>query len=380
MRVITILFGGNSMKRIIFAAALGFLTALLYAQNTSTEDDFEIRQNTRGTITVTGYKGTSKHVVIPASIEGVAVTEIAEEAFRQKAITSVIIPDSITTIGDLAFFDSHLTSVIIPDSVTTIGASAFAGDYSIGNRSYTGRLTSVTISSNITTIADRTFAGNQLTSVTIPNKVTAIGNDAFNGNQLTSVIIPGSVTTIGNNAFNGNQLTSVTIGSKVTTIGFGAFANNQLTSVIIPESVTTFVESHGFSDVGAFANNRLTSIIIPKSVVDIGNKTFANNQLTSVTIHNSAVTFWQLTSPSPPVFSFGETAFGGSSGDGPFINNPITTITLPANVDFRTRDYRFNSKSRDTRDIFPNSFSAFYESQGKKAGTYTWSGRIWKVE
>jgi hypothetical protein len=44
----------------------------------------------------------------------------------------------------------------------------------------------------------------------------------------------------------------------------------------------------------------------------------------------------------------------------------VSTITIPANANYA--------------DMFPNNFAEFYQSQGKKAGTYTWSGRLWKVE
>ena len=326
----------------------------------SSEDDFDIRQNAQGTITITGYHGTATRIVIPATIEGVKVTEIAAGVFEYYprlnrpdniAITSVIIPDSVTTIGEGAFLNSHLTSLTIPDSVKTIGVRAFSSN----------QLTSVTISNSITTIANGTFAGNQLTNVTIPDSVTSIGDDAFNGNKLTGVVIPNRVTTIGNDAFNNNQLTSVTIGNRVTTIGFGAFANNQLTGVIIPNSVTTFADHTQVGQDGAFAKNRLTSIIIPNSVTYIGHGTFANNQLTSVTISSSATTFG-----------------GGGAYDKVFAGNPITSITLPANLDLKSRQYGKPTNNID--DVFPNNFGTFYESQGKKAGTYTWSGRLWKIE
>jgi hypothetical protein len=73
--------------------------------------------------------------------------------------------------------------------------------------------------------------------------------------------------------------------------------------------------------------------------------------LTSVAVSNSA------------------TAFMGSGTESAFANNPITSITLPANANLK-----------GNADVFSNSFEAFYESQGKKAGTYIWSGRIWRVE
>jgi hypothetical protein len=72
-------------------------------------------------------------------------------------------------------------------------------------------LTTVTIPNSVTRINYRAFANNQLTSVTIPNSVREIGNRAFSNNLLRNVTIPNSVNYIAVKAFaNNNQLTSVT--------------------------------------------------------------------------------------------------------------------------------------------------------------------------
>ena len=95
-------------------------------------------------------------------------------SFRNQAVISYIIPDSVTSIGDRAFSGcSFLFGIVIPSSVTSIG--------------------------------DRTFCGcSFLTEVDIPDSVTSIGNGAFyDCNSLRSVVIPDSVTSIGERAFSG---------------------------------------------------------------------------------------------------------------------------------------------------------------------------------
>ncbi|MEI8369477.1 MAG: leucine-rich repeat protein, partial [Planctomycetia bacterium] len=53
---------------------------------------------------ITGYTGTAAEIIIPASIEGVAVKEIADSAFANHTeIKSVSIPSSVTRIGSNAF-------------------------------------------------------------------------------------------------------------------------------------------------------------------------------------------------------------------------------------------------------------------------------------
>ena len=93
-------------------------------------------------------------------------------SFRNQAVISYIIPDSVTSIGDRAFCCcSFLFGIVIPNSVTSIG--------------------------------DRTFCGcSFLSEVDIPDSVTSIGNGAFyDCSSLRSVVIPDSVTSIGERAF-----------------------------------------------------------------------------------------------------------------------------------------------------------------------------------
>ena len=131
-----------------------------------------------GTGTIAGYK-CGGNAVIPASIEGVAVTHIGNNAFSQRRLNSVYIPNSVTYIGYEAFRNSNLSTVTIPDSVTYIGYGAFAKN----------SLTSVYIGDSVRYIEDFAFQYNHLTSVYIPDSVTYIGRGAFTRNSLTSVSI-----------------------------------------------------------------------------------------------------------------------------------------------------------------------------------------------
>jgi len=199
-----------------------------------------------GVILFKWYNSETTAVDMQSDPELKNVTIIANEAFRNRSLKSIVLPNNLTKIGNYAFADNQLTSVTIPNRVTSIGQSA--------------------------------FESNQLTSVTIPNSVTSIGQSAFESNQLTSVTIPNRVTSIGQSAFSSNKLTSVTIPNSVTSIGQSAFYFNKLTSVTIPNSVTSIGQS-------AFSSNKLTSVTIPNSVTSIGEYAFANNNFTSVTIH-----------------------------------------------------------------------------------------------
>ena len=167
------------------------------------------------------------------------VTIIANEAFRNRSLKSIVLPNNLTKIGNNAFTDNQLTSVTIPNRVTSIGDYAFSSN----------ELTSVTIHSSVTSIGQRAFESNRLTSVTIPNSVTSIGKRAFANNNLTSVTIPNSVTSIGGDAFRYNNLTSVTIHAvnPPTVDGGDIFGYDSYLKIYVPaQSVNAYKRAEGW--------------------------------------------------------------------------------------------------------------------------------------
>ena len=119
----------------------------------------------------------TKHVVIPIDRDE---TIISINAFKNKGLTSVMIPQSVTIIEDFAFANNELSSVIIPDSVTRIGDFAF----------HSNKLTRVTIGKKVTRIGANAFQYNDLTHVEIPESVTYIGHGAFQYNDFIKVKLP----------------------------------------------------------------------------------------------------------------------------------------------------------------------------------------------
>ena len=238
---------------------------------------------------VIAYLGTAKKVNIASTYNDVPVTSIYDNVFKNTAITTVIIPDSITSIGNWAFKNcSSLTEIVIPDSVTSIGNFAFEGCSS---------LKSVVIGDGVTWICIGAFEGcSSLTSVVIPDSVTSIDDDAFNGcSSLTSVVIPDGVTNIGCAVFSGcSSLTSIAVdvdnkyykdidGNLYTKDGKG------LIQYAIGKSATAFTISDSVTWIctGAFVGcSSLTKIVIPDSVTNIDSEVFYN--CSSLTIYCEA--------------------------------------------------------------------------------------------
>ncbi len=273
---------------------------------TTKEECFSFNKTTN---TITGYlcyEGnednleTTTDIVIPSSIDGVEVKKIGYMAFRQKGLTSVIIPDTVTDIDQYAFTSNNMVRVVIPSKVINIGNNAFNMN----------KLSSVVLNSNLKTIGNYSFANNKLTSIEIPDGVTTIGNGAFYKNSIISIKIPSSVTTIGSYPFSTSSLTNIyvdkdnpnytngnnndtiievstkkliqgtkntVIPSDVKIIGDGAFGSIGRGAIEIPDGVTKIEKS-------AFMYSSLNSIKIPDSVTEIEPNAFYYSMLGSVTL------------------------------------------------------------------------------------------------
>jgi hypothetical protein len=79
-------------------------------------------------VTIHEYLGGAKAVVLPSTVNGYPVTTIADNAFKNSDVTSVVIPATVTDIGWFAFYGCvSLRSVTVPASVTVIHYAAFDG-------------------------------------------------------------------------------------------------------------------------------------------------------------------------------------------------------------------------------------------------------------
>jgi hypothetical protein len=185
-----------------------------YTFSRSTSGEFEIVVF-NGAVEIIGYNGAGNtHLVIPDKINNLPVTAIGSNAFEDKKLTGVTIPNSITIIGYEAFSHNKLYNITLPNTLTVIGTCAF---------SFCG-LGNVTIPESVKILGG--FDNNHMTSIIIPNSVITILPGAFSGNYyLTNIVIPSNEVTIGERAFGerGDNGIDLTIYFKVYGLHSGVY-------------------------------------------------------------------------------------------------------------------------------------------------------------
>src|SRR5690625_1628555 len=248
------------------------------ASVTVTVSTYAWEDNTDG-VTITGYHGNETNLTIPNSLDGKGVTVIGEEAFKQKSLTSVTLPNTVKEIEEQAFYFNELTAINIPENVETIGTWAFR----------TNEIESLTIPANVKNIGRDSFGYNKIDHLTIQNGLESIGNFAFSNNEITSATIPESVKTIQLDPFYNNSLETIEVAAgnqHFKSINNKALYTSDGKKLI---SGTNSGEIAGETEIigtSAFSGRNLNEVVIPESVTTIRSEAFMDNDLKKITFNN----------------------------------------------------------------------------------------------
>jgi hypothetical protein len=147
-------------------------------------DKFQIRQNGEFSITIRGYSGSARSLIIPAKINDISVTVIDKRAFKFSGLFHIQLPPTIECIEEEAFAKNNLEEVILHPAVSSVSMGA--------------------------------FYKNMIRHLVIPPSLKRIENFCFFGNQLEQIALPDSLLYLGMLSFAENPLTEITIGSGVT--------------------------------------------------------------------------------------------------------------------------------------------------------------------
>ena len=190
---------------LVLAVCAGFYGWKLY-YNSQNQLLFELDN---GTYTVKAGKFyDEKYITIPETYNGKLVTNIDQNAFKDKNVEVIRIPSSIETIENNAFngcdnltkveFYSNARTLSDISQMKSIGDYAFYGCSDLENFEFSNSLTylgkyafancsslnEITIPTSLKNILEGTFKNsfNNVESISIPKEIEFIGKDAFNCN------------------------------------------------------------------------------------------------------------------------------------------------------------------------------------------------------
>lgn len=170
------------------------------------------------TVTITGYSGKKKKLVIPDKVEGKKVTKIGEKAFSQnKYMVSVKVPDSVENVALDAFYQcKKLKTIKLGKNVQVIGederdenyiyyddvSDMYVGDkfeefiVDSKNKIYYARDGVLFRKTERDIMIVRYPEGKKGKTYSIPEGVTSICLECFYGSDFSSLTIPKTVTDI----------------------------------------------------------------------------------------------------------------------------------------------------------------------------------------
>ena len=310
-----------------------------------------------GSYEVKAYLGYESNIIIPNAINGIPVTSIGNEAFKDNnTIETIELQNNISNIGDNAFMNmSALKELKIRGLISTFGSYVLK-DTKITNISL---VTGDTILLGLFDFEESNMPDNLIITLSYNNDIgkvnglkniltknyTVILDNTFNNipdymfnncTTLTDVLIPDTVVSIGSEAFAYcESLKNINIPNSVNSINYYAFGESGLTSVVIPNSVTYLgqrvfiscenlefvVFSNGLTTIPhyTFRSTKLKCIVIPNTIKTIVKESFENTSLDMIYYTGSKSDWYNI-------------EIGGS-------NQSLTNANIIYNFDYSNFEY-----------------------------------------
>lgn len=309
-------------------------------------NDYKYRIMNDGTAEITWYKNQNAvtSLTIPATIAGRKVSSIGSDAFYEKKIGTITVPEGVTTIGERAFFGCTAKTIYLPSTVSSIENSAFLKCADLTSISVnTSNKTFATADGCLLNKAKTEFitcpAGK--TTATVPNGVTSVRKYAFwSSNKLKTITFSDSVKNIPED--------TIYYCDAVETVNYGTAFNSEVRWIIdtCPKvkaiNVASGNRTYSSVDGAVYDKSRTTlrlvpvnknTLTIPTTVTTIGETScHSNTALTSLYIPNSvkvieSYAFSHCSALKNVIFTNGLTEIKASAF---YECNSLTSVSIPS--------------------------------------------------
>lgn len=249
------------------------------------ENELAFRANEDFTeVTITEFKGDVRDydgavMEIPATIQGIPVTEIGRGAFSnfseigyssdyqdmvlnfrcieklETSIEELYIPDGVKIIGKGAFWALHAKGLRIPQSLQKVGEMAFAYNFDLltvkipkntdifeaGAFSFCMRLENIIFEDGIEKIPKRMFESCGIKTLSFPPSLKVVEENAFRDCYLLeTLILNEGLERIEGYAFSGVSPKSISLPQSLCFLSEDAFYKADVEEVIVPENFNCF--------------------------------------------------------------------------------------------------------------------------------------------
>ncbi len=249
-----------------FAVCL-FFALIASAVVVFAEGEWQMFENGDGTLTINGYIGSEEHITVPATINGMPVSDIAPATLLEASKTAVsfAIEPGLTFLSEEAgvlywapYEDVPEQKVVfaypkaspneeyyVPDYVRDFEWDVCAGAVSLKRLSLPTRLVSISdrAFSDCAALEEIVFRGD----FCLPFG-EYVDEEGYFRDEATDAYIPGGLY-IGENAFSGcTALRQLVLPEGVSGLGFGAFSGcTSLRTAVLPETLENLGDNPGTS-------------------------------------------------------------------------------------------------------------------------------------
>ena len=250
-------------------------------------------------VSIDGYNGTARDLVIPEEIDGYVVRYIGRTSGWNSAASnrfdSITIADSVTGLLNVPFFTSsnNLEFLYLGKNYGTY--SPYGRDinmikaedaYNIQTKEYR-----VSPENKVLAAVDGVLYSKDMTELkiypalkedttfTVPDGVTSIDSYAMNNlKYLENLVLLDGLKEIGTYCCKGSSIRSISLPESLTSLNHGIFYKSKLESIVLPKTITTI---GGY----VFTGTPLREVVIPDTIASLGAGDFMDcDKLKSIVI------------------------------------------------------------------------------------------------